>query len=214
MARRIRAIKPEFFENEQLAALPYEHRLLFAGLWTVADKAGRLEDRPTRLKARLLPYDQVNVDAMLADLAAGPDPFLVRYEAEGIRLIFILKFSTHQRPHSTERESILPPYKSPDLRRKRRKSDNNSYATGVERVPNGALTPAVSGVSHTPRRRPKTPPVQGRPPASPRTALSSESLNEVTNNGYGTGTQPFDNGALTLGSGSGREDQDLSLIHI
>lgn len=46
-----RNIKPGFFTNDVLAACDQLARLLFAGLWTVADRAGRLEDRPKRIKA-------------------------------------------------------------------------------------------------------------------------------------------------------------------
>ena len=43
---RARNIKPGFFKNELLVGLPYEYRLLFIGLWTIADRDGRFEDRP------------------------------------------------------------------------------------------------------------------------------------------------------------------------
>ena len=68
---RIRTIKPDFFTNEQVAALPYEWRLLFVGVWTQADREGRLEDRPMRLKAALFPYDSIDVDAGLTQLAGS-----------------------------------------------------------------------------------------------------------------------------------------------
>ena len=50
---RSRNIKPGFFKNEDLLDLPYEYRLLFVGLWTLADREGYLEDRPKRI--RMLP---------------------------------------------------------------------------------------------------------------------------------------------------------------
>ena len=42
---RARLLKPGFFTNEDLCELPAFGRLLFAGLWTIADREGRLEDR-------------------------------------------------------------------------------------------------------------------------------------------------------------------------
>jgi hypothetical protein len=66
---RIRTIKPEFWKSEHLADLPPFARLLFIGLWNCADREGRLEDRPKRLKAELFPYDDVDVDALLSVLA-------------------------------------------------------------------------------------------------------------------------------------------------
>ena len=46
MPMRTRLLKPGFFMNEELARLPVRARLLFAGLWCLADREGRLEDRP------------------------------------------------------------------------------------------------------------------------------------------------------------------------
>jgi len=37
---RSRNIKPGFFKNDHLVELPFEYRLLFAGLWTLADREG------------------------------------------------------------------------------------------------------------------------------------------------------------------------------
>jgi hypothetical protein len=106
---RIRTIKPSFFKNEQLAELSFAHRLLFAGLWTQADRDGRLEDRPRRLKAEVFPYDDVDVAAMLTDMERGPDSLIVRYEADGKGYIWIRKFGEHQRPHYSEPASVYPP---------------------------------------------------------------------------------------------------------
>lgn len=104
---RIRTIKPDFFLHEDLADLSALHRLLFIGLWTEADREGRLEDRPRRLKAALLPYDDADVDRMLSDLEEAG--FLTRYEAQGSRYIAIPSFGTHQRPHAREAASSIPP---------------------------------------------------------------------------------------------------------
>ena len=103
---RARNLKPGFFRNEILAELPPLSRLLFAGLWTIADKAGRLEDRPKRIKADVLPYDDGDVSGMLDQLAGAG--FIVRYAVNGERYIQITNFSKHQNPHVKEGESIIP----------------------------------------------------------------------------------------------------------
>ncbi len=108
MTPRIRTIKPSFFLDEDLAALPFEARLLFAGLWCLADKAGRLEDRPKRIHAMLFPYEpKVDVDGLLGRLAAAN--FIVRYEVDGRGLIQVRSFERHQRPNHREADSELPP---------------------------------------------------------------------------------------------------------
>jgi len=104
---RIRTIKPEFFLNEQLASCEIADRLLFIGLWTQADRAGRLEDRPLRLKAALFPYDDLNIDQALGRLTnAG---LIVRYEGHSAPLISIPTWEKHQQPHIREKDSELPP---------------------------------------------------------------------------------------------------------
>jgi hypothetical protein len=104
---RIRTIKPQFFLNEDVAALPYEWRLLFIGLWTQADRSGRLEDRPQRLKAALFPYDDLDVNDGLGCLTnAG---LITRYDGNGQRLIAIPKWAKHQQPNTKEALSEFPP---------------------------------------------------------------------------------------------------------
>jgi hypothetical protein len=103
---RIRSIKPDFFLHEGLAELSPLHRLFFIGLWTLADKSGRLEDRPKRIKAAVMPWENCDIEALLCDLdKAG---FICRYEADGVKCIAIPGFERHQRAHPKEAESTLP----------------------------------------------------------------------------------------------------------
>jgi hypothetical protein len=110
---RIRYIKPDFFKDEDVAALPLETRLCYIGLWTLADKGGRLEDRPKRIKAELFPYDPVDVEDSLLRLSmlkvGSGRPFILRYLAADQRYIQIVRWEDHQRPHHTEAESRIPP---------------------------------------------------------------------------------------------------------
>lgn len=103
---RARNIKPGFWKNEDLVELPFEHRLLFVGLWMLADREGRLEDRPKRIKMELFPCDNVNVDAGLEDLTSMG--LLERYDYQGVKVILITKFAEHQSPHHSEKRSELP----------------------------------------------------------------------------------------------------------
>ena len=104
---RARNIKPGFFTNEELVELPFSTRLLFIGLWTLADREGRLEDKPKRIKMHLFPADEINVDDALSSLQDSG--FLVRYEVEGARYIQVLAFRKHQNPHRDEKPSSIPP---------------------------------------------------------------------------------------------------------
>ncbi len=105
---RSRNIKPGFFENEVLGVLPPLTCLLFAGLPCLADREGRLEDRPIRIKGLLFPYREYpDIDGDLTVLARSG--FIVRYESDGGRYIQIANFKKHQSPHHTERKSDIPP---------------------------------------------------------------------------------------------------------
>lgn len=104
---RARNIKPGFFSNDELAEIEPLGRILFAGLWTISDREGRLEDRPKRIKAEILPFDDCDVDKLLSDLE--DKKFIIRYEVNSQRYIQILNFKKHQNPHPKEAASVIPP---------------------------------------------------------------------------------------------------------
>lgn len=110
---RIRYLKPDFFKDEDIAELPHQTRLFFAGLWNYADKAGRLEDRPKRLKVEIFPYEKADTEKMLQLLAKSKPnsqrPFITRYQVDGNNYIQILSWNKHQKPHHTEPDSAIPP---------------------------------------------------------------------------------------------------------
>lgn len=103
---RARNIKPGLFSNELLAELPAFDRLLFIGMWCLADREGRLEDRPKRIKMELFPCDSYDVDDGLNSLAKAG--FVNRYQVEGFTVIEIVNFQKHQNPHGSEKDSVLP----------------------------------------------------------------------------------------------------------
>jgi hypothetical protein len=108
---RSRNIKPGFFQNDQLAECDPLARILFAGLWCEADREGRLEDRPKKIKAACLPYDSCDCDSLLNQLAAGG--FIVRYVVDGKGIIQVAEFAKHQNPHVKEAASSLPAPEKP-----------------------------------------------------------------------------------------------------
>jgi hypothetical protein len=107
---RARNIKHAFFQNEKLGSLEPLARLLFIGMWTIADFKGCLEFRPMRMKAQLLPYDNCNVTKLVINLEQAG--FILIYAKDGTRFIKIVNFLRHQNPHKNEREagSCIPDY--------------------------------------------------------------------------------------------------------
>lgn len=153
---RSRNIKPGLFKNEDLAECSIWARYLFPGLWCIADRAGRLEDRPKRIKGELLAFDSVDVEPLLAELAAHG--FIARYEVEGLRIIQILAFGKHQNPHFREQPSELAPmpgWKEPEP------------ITEKPRAQVGFKVPKARG---KPEASPPMQPTEasGKPEASPR----------------------------------------------
>lgn len=103
---RARDIKPGFFKNDQLADCSMAARLLFPGLWMMADREGRLENRPKKIKGEIFPFDNVDVAPLLGELESSG---LIRfYEVNGQNLIWIPQFKRHQSPHKNEKCSELP----------------------------------------------------------------------------------------------------------
>lgn len=103
---RTRQISPDFFLNEDLADCDPEARILFAGLWCIADREGKLKDRPRKVAAMVLPYTACNVIELLDQLAAKS--FIKRYEVDGEKYIIIPNFCKRQKIHPHESKSFLP----------------------------------------------------------------------------------------------------------
>lgn len=105
---RIRSIKPEFFRDEDLSDLSAMTRLLFIGLWCMADGEGRLQNRPRRIKADIFPYDDYEVEDGLALLASNG--FILIYTVGDISYIAVSNFKKHQRITGREAEakSLIP----------------------------------------------------------------------------------------------------------
>ena len=135
---RIRTIKPEFFQHEGLYDAEVETgfplRVAFAGLWTVADKAGRFEWRPRQIKLNVLPYDEVDFSRVLDALATRG--FIVRYASQGRDYGAIPTFNEHQVLNNREKESRLPAPPE-DI-------DNQDELTRARRVPDACPTPLAN----------------------------------------------------------------------
>lgn len=103
---RARNLKPDFFRDAKVAKCDVWVRLLFAGLWTLADREGRLKDDPDQIGLDVFPRDGFDIEAGLRQLA---DLGLVeRYEAGGVRVVWVRNFARHQNPHVNEQASTLP----------------------------------------------------------------------------------------------------------
>jgi len=105
---RSRNIKPGFFCNEELVECSFPARVLFIGLWCLADRAGYLEDRPKKIKIQIFPADPVDCDALMSEL--DKTKLIRRYSTTGGEYVWIPGFRAHQNPHRREKPSAIPPH--------------------------------------------------------------------------------------------------------
>ena len=127
---RTRLVKPGFFDNEVIAECDPLARILYIGLWCIADKEGRLEDRPKQIKKNILGYDDCDIEELLWQLS--DKGFIVRYVADTINYIAIPKFNKHQRPHDNEAESVIPALESGIQRTKDLQSNQEDFRPRLE----------------------------------------------------------------------------------
>src|SRR5688572_18334036 len=108
---RTRRLKPSLFENEILGVDEADliYTVMFEGLWCLADRDGRLKDRPVWIKSKVFPYRTVNnPDAILQWLA--DKGFILRYGNDEARYIQIVNFHVYQKPHAEEQASVIPSF--------------------------------------------------------------------------------------------------------
>ena len=153
MARQ-RFVKPDFFQHDDLhraelvSALPL--RVAYIGLWCQCDRRGLFEWKPSRLKLNVLPFDDVDFEAVLNALETAG--FIRSYVVNGERFGCVPTFAKHQTFHVREQEAKhIPAPPQP------------SASTGPALVPapgsHGASTPVtVTGTA--------TVTVTGLPPAA------------------------------------------------
>lgn len=166
---RARNIKPGFFTNDKLAENGPHAMLLFEALWCLADRSGRLEDRPKKIKIESLPYFDVDIDDLLDSLAKSG--FIIRYSVDETRYIQVQNFSKHQNPHVKEPPSTIP---APD-----------EYRTSTVQEPEGTgSSPADSGF-RIPDSGLPYPEEPAQAPETPPEPIKGDEANEPDNNGKG-----------------------------
>lgn len=172
---RARNIKPSFFTNDELGDVNPLARLLFIGMWTIADFKGCFEYKPKRLKVQLLPYDDCDIEELVTDLEKSG--FISKYTVQGRQYIKALNFTKHQNPHKNERESgsEIPDIDQADQELSKNNFnisnlpniENNLEQDGTDRADSLNLIPdslnlipeVISDVvenSASPKRKPKT----------------------------------------------------------
>lgn len=108
---RIRTIKPEFWADEKLAPLPPVDRLVFLGLISQADDAGRLVDNPRLIDGLLFPETEDSSRESLETLERLGR--VTRYVSDsGQKIIQVTNWSSHQRVQKPSPHVLPPPPKA------------------------------------------------------------------------------------------------------
>lgn len=93
---RIRSVHPGLWTDEAFVCSSPLARLLFVGLWNECDDYGSFEWAPLKLKMRLLPADNADINELLAELAANN--CIRSYEIDGRQYGAVRNFMRYQRP--------------------------------------------------------------------------------------------------------------------
>jgi len=104
---RIRSIHPGIWTDEAFMGLSAYARLLLIGIWTEAYDDGVFEWKPLTLKARVFPVDNVDVNALLDELASFG--LIGRIDEHPKKPGAIRNFQKFQRPKKPNSSGMLVP---------------------------------------------------------------------------------------------------------
>lgn len=135
---RMRSLKPEFWADEELACqLTRDERMLYMGLWNLADEHSRLRGNPSYVKGQVFPYDDdITPDVIEKMLASLATLGKVRPYKVGIgRYLFLPNLGKHQRLETDKVPSRLP---GPDEAERAREPRADESGSGTDDPERGA----------------------------------------------------------------------------
>ena len=95
---RNRIVRTEFFSSESLAECSVSARLLFIGLWVIADDRGQLRVKYRQIAHQVFPHDNMSPDALRALLAELETTGCINaHESDDGLVIVIPNFLTYQK---------------------------------------------------------------------------------------------------------------------
>lgn len=93
---RIRSIHPGLWTDEAFVSLSPCARLLFIGMWNECDDKGLFVWSPLKLKMRIMPADNIDASALLAEIEGTGQ--IRKYEVAGKTYGAVRNFGKFQRP--------------------------------------------------------------------------------------------------------------------
>lgn len=123
---RIRTIKPEFWDDEKIALLGRDARLVYIAMWNFSDDYGVVKGASIWLKSKIFPYDTIQTkqfDGWLLELQSHG--FIVLFQVKSENYYHLPNFCRHQvinkpsqtrnpqYPIKTEIKDVTPPEEKP-----------------------------------------------------------------------------------------------------
>lgn len=141
MARRIRSLKPDVWDDEALGECSTSARLLFVGLITQADDDGRLPGNPRWIASKVYPYDEDISSAAIETWLDELDRVdVIRlYEVAGKTYIWLPSWDSHQ----TIDKRYYRPSRLPEPPQESPPSAPRAPAEATDPAPNGAQESAT-----------------------------------------------------------------------
>ena len=124
---RIRTIKPEFWADEKIGPLDPTTRLVFLGLWSMADDAGRLIDSDKQIDAFIFPYTSETCRRSIDELESI-GRIRRGMTQSGQRVIQIVNWH-HQKIDKPNKKAQLPPIVEPSSNDRRHVDDSSALHT-------------------------------------------------------------------------------------
>ena len=167
---RIRTLKPEFWQDEKLSPLPPIDRLVFLGLISQADDAGRLVDNPRLIDGLLFPETEDSSRGSLETLARLDR--IIRYRSDsGQKLIQIAGWDRHQK---VQKPSVYVLPGPPDGEQSGESPESVQSVSGESPSPIPDPRPTTNDLTDTVSNETGT----GVPPSYPHSASETDALTD------------------------------------
>lgn len=139
---RSRTIRPEFWNDEKLAKVSRDARLLFIGIWTCSDDYGVTKGNDSWLKSQIFPYeDSVKLDKFISWMNELENlKVIIPFQFHLEKFYYIKNFSKHQKvDHPSKNRNPEPPkdIESPEYR----------YSPDSNKKTNRPLSPTLANES-------------------------------------------------------------------
>lgn len=107
---RIRSIKPEFWLNEDLAALSEHARLMAIALLNYADDAGCFLANPNLVRAACFPFEDHSKKVLGSLQELSQIGYVEVRDCDGKAIGRVVKFNDHQRIDKPQKSKLMPIY--------------------------------------------------------------------------------------------------------